>query len=75
MGSGKISSSPFSTPPKMARATDSGAALGMSKPRVMSVSMLLWFRAACPAAHLYRPAGFPAVAADDPVIFRVFWPA
>ena len=39
MGSGKISSSPFSTPSKMARATDSGEAFGMSKPRVISVSV------------------------------------
>src|SRR5260370_10045003 len=39
MGSGKISSSPFSTPSKMPRATDSGAAFGMSKPRVISVSV------------------------------------
>src|SRR6266566_4426338 len=31
MGSGKMSSSPFSTPPKMARATDSGEAFGMSR--------------------------------------------
>src|SRR5918996_3440062 len=38
MGSGKISSSPLSTPSKMARATDAGAVFGMSKPRVMSVS-------------------------------------
>jgi hypothetical protein len=30
MGSGKISSSPFSTPSKMARATDSGEAFGTS---------------------------------------------
>src|SRR5215467_1897895 len=39
MGSGKISSCPFSTPSKVARATDSAEALGMSKPRVMSVSV------------------------------------
>src|SRR5262249_42083770 len=38
MGSGKMSSSPLSTASKMARATDSGEALGMSKPRVISVS-------------------------------------
>src|SRR6266446_2504055 len=38
MGSGKMSSSPASTPSKMARATDSGEAFGMSMPRVMSVS-------------------------------------
>ena len=38
-GSGKMSSSPRSTPSKMARATDSGDAFGMSKPRVMSVSV------------------------------------
>ena len=38
MGSGKMSSCPSSTPSKMARATDSGEAFGMSKPRVMSVS-------------------------------------
>ncbi len=38
MGSGKISSSPFSTPSKMARATDSGEALGMSRPRDISES-------------------------------------
>src|ERR1700728_2343477 len=39
MASGKMSSSPLSTPSKMARATDSGDALGMSNPRVMSVSV------------------------------------
>jgi hypothetical protein len=38
MGSGKISSSPFSTPVKMARATDSGEPFGMSRPRDISVS-------------------------------------
>src|ERR1700676_79015 len=38
MGSGKMSSSPFSTPSKMARATDSGEAFGMSSPRDISVS-------------------------------------
>ena len=38
IGSGKMSSSPFSTPSKMACATDRGDAFGMSKPRVMSVS-------------------------------------
>ena len=37
-GSGKMSSSPFSIPSKMARATDSGEAFGTSKPRLMSVS-------------------------------------
>jgi hypothetical protein len=37
-GSGKISSSPFSTPSKMARATDSGEAFGASRPRDISVS-------------------------------------
>jgi hypothetical protein len=37
-GSGKISSSPFATPSKMARATDSAEAFGTSKPRDMSVS-------------------------------------
>src|SRR5262249_46302451 len=39
MGSGKMSSSPASTPSNMARATDSGEAFGISKPRVMSVSV------------------------------------
>ena len=34
-----MSSSPLSTPSKMARATDSGDALGISKPRVISVSV------------------------------------
>jgi hypothetical protein len=38
-GSGKMSSSPFSMPSKMARATDSGEALGMSRSRVISVSV------------------------------------
>src|SRR5262249_7968538 len=38
LGSGRISSSPFSTPSKMPRATDSGEAFGLSKPRVISVS-------------------------------------
>src|SRR6266704_2318642 len=38
IGSGKMSSSPFSTPSKMARATDSGEAFGMSRPRDISVS-------------------------------------
>jgi len=38
-GSGKMSSSPFSTPSKMARATDSGEALGMARSRVISVSV------------------------------------
>jgi len=38
MGSGKMSSSSFSTPSKMARATDSGEALGTLKPRAASVS-------------------------------------
>jgi hypothetical protein len=38
MGSGKISSSPLSAPSTMARATDSGEAFGMSRPRVISVS-------------------------------------
>src|SRR5579862_8830237 len=38
-GSGKISSSPFSMPSKMALATDSTEAFGISKPRVMSVSV------------------------------------
>src|SRR4029077_2545784 len=38
-GSGKISSSSRSTPSKMARATDSAEVFGMSKPRVMSVSV------------------------------------
>src|SRR6266699_617886 len=37
-GSGKMSSSSFSTASKMARATDSGEALGISTLRVMSVS-------------------------------------
>src|SRR6266852_4284231 len=38
MGSGKISSSSRSTPSQMARATDSGEAFGMSRPRDISVS-------------------------------------
>ena len=38
MGSGKISSCPFSTPSKMPRATDSGEALGMSRSWDISVS-------------------------------------
>ena len=38
MGSGKMSSSSFSAPSKMARATDSGEAFGTSKPRDISVS-------------------------------------
>src|SRR5216684_1749715 len=38
MGSGKMSSSPLSTPSRMARATDSGEAFGMSRPRDISVS-------------------------------------
>jgi hypothetical protein len=38
MGSGKMSSSPFSNPSKMPRATDSGENFGMSRYRVMSVS-------------------------------------
>src|SRR5262249_39726279 len=38
-GSGKMSSSPFCTPSKIPRATDSGVALGMSNPRFMSVSV------------------------------------
>src|SRR2546426_6894240 len=38
VGSGNISSSPFSTPSKIARATDSGEAFGMSRPRDISVS-------------------------------------
>src|SRR5918999_4738352 len=38
MGSGKISSSPFPNPSKMARATDSGETFGMSRARVISVS-------------------------------------
>ncbi len=38
-GSGKISSSPFSSPSKMPRAADSVEAFGMSKPRFISVSM------------------------------------
>src|SRR5438445_13125954 len=38
IGSGKMSSSPFSTPSKMARATDSGDAFDMSRSRVISVS-------------------------------------
>jgi hypothetical protein len=46
MGSGKTSSSAFSTPLKMARATDSGEDFGMSKLRGMSVSTGL-VRAAC----------------------------
>jgi hypothetical protein len=33
-----MSSSPFSTPSKIARATDSGEAFGRSRSRVMSVS-------------------------------------
>src|ERR1700682_4550716 len=37
-GSGKMSSSPFSTPSKIARATDSAAAFGISRPRDISVS-------------------------------------
>ena len=39
IGSGKMSSSPLATPSKIARATDSAEAFGMSKPRVMSVSV------------------------------------
>src|SRR5665213_3249897 len=39
MGSGKISSSPHCTPSKIARATDSEEAFGISKPRVISVSV------------------------------------
>src|SRR6476469_7527745 len=39
IGSGKMSSSPRSTPSRMARATDSADAFGISKPRVMSVSV------------------------------------
>src|SRR6267142_2811548 len=39
IGSGKISSSPFSTPSKISRAADSGEALGMSSSRVISVSI------------------------------------
>jgi hypothetical protein len=38
-GSGKMSSSSFSTPPKMACATETGEDFGMSKPRVMSMSV------------------------------------
>jgi len=38
-GYGKMSSSPFSTPSKIARATDAGEAFGISKPRVISVSV------------------------------------
>ena len=38
IGSGKISSSPFSTPSKIAAATDAGDAFGMSRSRDMSVS-------------------------------------
>src|SRR5439155_2790664 len=38
IGSGKMSSSPFSTPSRMARATDSGDAFDMSRSRVISVS-------------------------------------
>src|SRR5438552_17867791 len=38
VGSGNISSSPFSTPSKIARATDSGEAFGMYRPRDISVS-------------------------------------
>src|ERR1700687_54261 len=38
MGSGKISSSPLSSPSKMACATDSAEAFGTSKARDMSVS-------------------------------------
>ena len=53
MASGKMSSSPLSTASKMARATDSGEALGMSRPRVMSVSVgpvrTAWTRTPCPA--------------------------
>ena len=53
MGSGKMSSSPFSTPWKMARATDCGVALGISKPRVISVSVgpvsTAWTLTPCPA--------------------------
>src|SRR6202012_5263678 len=37
-GSGKMSSCPSSSPSNTARATDSGAAFGMSRPRVLSVS-------------------------------------
>ena len=39
IGSGKMSSSPRSTPSSIARATDSGVAFAISKPRVMSVSV------------------------------------
>ena len=50
-----MSSSPLSTPSKMARATDSGEALGMSKPRVMSVSVgpvrMAWTRTPRPASR------------------------
>ena len=38
VGSGKISSSPFSRPSKMPAAAVSGAAFGISKPRFISVS-------------------------------------
>jgi hypothetical protein len=37
-GSGKISSSPLSTASKMASATDSGEAFGMSDPRVIRIA-------------------------------------
>src|SRR5690348_9446184 len=39
MGSGKMSSSPSSTPSKMARATDSGEVFGMSRPRELGISV------------------------------------
>src|ERR671936_482921 len=39
IGSGKISSSPVSNPPKMPRATASGEVFGTSRSRTMSVSM------------------------------------
>src|SRR5438309_4625563 len=39
IGSGKMSSSSFSTPSRMARATDFGEAFGRLRPRVISVSV------------------------------------
>ena len=54
-GSGKTSSSPFSTASKMARATDSREALGISRPWVMSVSTgparTAWTRTPRPASR------------------------
>src|SRR5258706_6259895 len=53
MGSGKISSSPFSTPSKSACATDSGEAFGMSRDRDISVSI-------GPGSTAYTPTPCPA---------------